>query len=498
MRSAIHILLAILSFSVNAQISKKIEILNADKTFANAKKHPDYWRLIGNVSFKHNNAIMNCDSAYHFSTDNKMQAFGKIKINQADSISITGKKLTYFGTENKADIKGDVVLMDKYMTLKTQVISYNLSSNIASYPSFGTIISNEKIINSKKGKYFSNIHNFIFKDSVTVIGKDYQIITDNMHYNSNTEITYFFGPSNIISDNKKIYCENGWYNTKTNISQFKKNACISTKNYLLKGDSLYYNKNIGYGKAINNVEVIDTIENIKVFGGFAEYFENKDRIEITETPLLQILFEEDTLFMHSNKFVSDQKTGAKRILAYNKVKLFKKNLQGKCDSLSYNFSDSIIKMFNYPVLWSEKFQITADTLEFVMSKGMINHMFLKSNPIIISQEDSLDYNQIKGKTMTAYFTDNKIRRMDVQGSGQSIFIVKDDSNNKKIGLNYTECTNLTLYFKNNQLDMVNYKIKPNSITTPYTEIEEKNRYLKGFNWRESEKPKRKEDIFIQQ
>ena len=125
-------------------------------------------------------------------------------------------------------------------------------------------------------------------------------------------------------------------------------------------------------------------------------------------------------------------------------------------------------------------------------------MFLKSNPIIISQEDSLDYNQIKGKTMTAYFTDNKIRRMDVQGSGQSIFIVKDDSNNKKIGLNYTECTNLTLYFKNNQLDMVNYKIKPNSITTPYTEIEEKNRYLKGFNWRESEKPKRKEDIFIQQ
>ena len=71
------------------------------------------------------------------------------------------------------------------------------------------------------------------------------------------------------------------------------------------------------------------------------------------------------------------------------------------------------------------------------------------------------------------------------------------SSNKKIGLNYTECTNLTLYFKNNKIDMVNYKIKPKSITTPYANVEEKNRYLKGFKYRGFEQPKTKKDIFIQ-
>ena len=90
--------------------------------------------------------------------------------------------------------------------------------------------------------------------------KDYKIITDIMHYNSNCEVTYFFGPSFIISDTKTIYCENGWYNTKTDIAQFRKNSYITTDNYLLKGDSLYYNKNKQYGKAYSNVELIDTVE----------------------------------------------------------------------------------------------------------------------------------------------------------------------------------------------------------------------------------------------
>ena len=226
MKILFHILLLFLSINLIAQESKKIEILNADNTYANANIHPDYWRLIGNVSFLHNNAIMTCDSAYHYTSENKMEAFGDIKINQGDSITLTGETLTYFGLENKADIIGDVVLIDKKMTLRTEQVFYNLSTNIASYPKQGNIIDNEKIINSKRGAYHSNIHSFIFTDSVVVINKDYNIITDNMHYNSSSEVTFFFGPSFIISDNKTIYCENGWYNTKTDIAQFRKNAYI--------------------------------------------------------------------------------------------------------------------------------------------------------------------------------------------------------------------------------------------------------------------------------
>ncbi len=473
---------------------KKIEILNADNTYANTLIHPDYWRLIGNVSFKHNDAIMTCDSAYHYTSENKMEAFGKIKINQGDSITLTGKTLTYFGLENKADIKGNVILIDKHMTLNTEQVLYNLSTNIASYPKKGTIIDNEKTINSKKGAYHSNIHKFIFKDSVVVLAKDYNILTDNMQYNSNNEVTYFFGPSFIISDAKTIYCQNGWYNTKTDIAQFRENAYITTDNYLLKGDSLYYNKNKRYGKAFSNVELIDTLEDIRVLGGMAEYFEELDKVIITQKPILEKVLEDDTLFMHAKKFISQQKPDDKRVLAYNKVKFFKTDFQGKCDSLAYHFSVSKVEMYKKPILWSDNFQITADSLQFLINDSKIEKIFLNPNPLIISKEDSLDYNQIKGKNMTAYFKNNEMNHMHVQGNGQSIFIVKDDTEGK-IGLNYTECSDLTLYFENNKLKDVNYTVKPNSITTPYTDVLEKNRYLKGFLWRGDEQPKNKIDIF---
>jgi lipopolysaccharide export system protein LptA len=490
-------LLVFLTVALNAQSSKNIEILNADNTFANSNIHPDYWRLIGDVSFKHNNAIMHCDSAYHYINKDKMKAFGRIKITKGDSIVLTGSNMTYFGLENKANIYGDVVLIDKYITLKTEKIFYNFNSNIAYYPLSGEIIDNEKTINSKKGEYHCNINNFIFKDSVTVVAKDYNIFTDNMHYNSNSEMTYFFGPSYIISENKAIYCENGWYNTKTNISQFRDNAHITTKGYILRGDSLYYNRNSGYAKAIENVEFIDTVENVTVLGNLAEYYEEKKVIEITQTPVLQVLFDNDTLFMNADKFISHQKIGEKKIIAFNKVKFFKTDLQGKCDSLSYSFSDSIVEMFNRPVLWSDEFQLSADSLKFLIHKGKISYMFLRSSPIIISEEDSLDFNQIKGRSMTAHFNENKMSRMDVKGNGQSIFIITDETTNDKIGLNYTECSDLTLFFKRNKLDMINYEINPNSITTPYENLKDKDRFLEGFEWRGSERLKAKEDIFTE-
>ena len=483
-----------MSIQATSQNNKKIKILNADKTYANVNLHPDYWRLIGNVSFSHNNTIMKCDSAFHYINEDRIQAFGKININQGDSIILTGKNLNYFGKKNIANIKGNVAFQDKYMQLNTEEIIYDLNENIASYPKKGIIIDNEKTIRSKKGAYQANNYVFIFKDSVIVVGKDYIINTDNMHYNSNNEISYFYGPSLIISDRKTIYCENGWYNTKSDIAQFRENAYIRNENNVLQGDSLYYNKKMNYGQAISNVKLIDTLENISIYGGFAEYFEIQEEIIITKKPILNIILQNDTLFMHAKQFVTQNHHLNKKLIAYNNVKFFKKDLQGKCDSLSYNFKDSVIQMFKSPIIWSEKFQMTSDSIQFLIKKNQIEKMFLKNNPIIIEQKDSLDFNQIRGKLMIGKFSDNKITSMDIIGNGQSIFYVKDEE--KKIGLNYTESSDLTLYFKNNKLDKINYELKPNSLTIPYKDIKNDHRFLKGFIWRNSEQPKSKNDIFI--
>ena len=74
----------------------------------------------------------------------------------------------------------------------------------------------------------------------------------------------------------------------------------------MQGDSLYYNKNRQYGKAFSNVILIDTIENITIIGGVAEYFEDQSRVVISKKPILEMIHDKDTLFMHANIFVSKQ------------------------------------------------------------------------------------------------------------------------------------------------------------------------------------------------
>ena len=153
-------------------------------------------------------------------------------------------------------------------------------------------------------------------------------------------------------------------------------------------------------------------------------------------------------------------------------------------------------MFHNPIIWVEKFQITADSIQFLVCNNEIRKMYLASKPIIINKQDSIDFNQIKGKKMVGQFKANKLYKMDVSGNGQSIFLVKDDSE-KKIGINNTYCTDLTLYFEKNKLENINYQKKPNSKTIPYNEITEEDQYLRGFIWREKERPKSKLDILIE-
>ena len=210
-----------------------------------------------------------------------------------------------------------------------------------------------------------------------------------------------------------------------------------------------------------------------------------------------MISENDTLFLHAKKFVSNQNDTSKRIYAYNNVKFFKEDFKGKCDSLSYDFTDSILTMFTLPIIWINEFQITADSLFFILKKGDLREIHLSSSPFITFQDDSLDYNQIQGKKMTAYFNENKISKIDVYGNGQTIFFLSEDNTSKKIGLNYTECSNLSLYFNKNKLTKINYEKKPSSIIIPYHDISFEERFLEGFVWRNSEQPKVKEDIFTE-
>ena len=286
----------------SAQKTKKIEILNANTFEYDQSLGLDARRLIGDVAFKHEDAIMKCDSAYMYSESNSMDAFGNVHINQGDTINIYGDTLKYNGNSKKAELLGNVRLIDRDMTLTTDHLNYDLKNSTAHYFGGGKIISsaNQNTLTSHQGYYYSKNKELFFKDSVVLINPEYEIYSDTLKYHTTTEISYFFGPTIIRGKDNLIYCENGWYDTQKDISQFKKNAYIITKEQKLQGDSLHYDRNKGIGKAFKNIQITDTVRKFIINGNYAIHYEKEDNSIITGNTMLTMILESDSLFLHAD------------------------------------------------------------------------------------------------------------------------------------------------------------------------------------------------------
>lgn len=536
------LLLLVISTQTIAQEKRTIELLHANSLEFDKRLGVDAKRLIGNVSFKDGSTVMNCDSAYLYS-NNSADAFGHIHITHGDGVNAFGELLKYDGNTKMAELQKNVRLTDKDMTLTTNVLFFDTKNNTATFHGGGTIISNENTLTSENGYYFTGTKELAFKKNVVLINPRYTMNCDTLHYNTVLKTTRFIGPTTIKSQQDFIYCENGFYNTITDIAQFNKNAYLISKNQKLKGDSLYYDKKNGIGKGFKNISITDTSQNITITGDYSYSNEFTNTALVTGHALMSQINDKDTLFIHADTLLAEndgsaaltiEEKGARdegrkvkenrkktkeeipnpksqilntksqskkdsvyRILkAYHKVKIYKSDLQGKCDSLVYTYRDSVMRLYIDPVLWSEKSQLTAEHIELKTGKGMLKSMLLTNTAFIISQEDSLRFNQIKGKVMHGYFSDNKLRKIRVEGNGQTIYYGKDKD--KYIGVNKADCSDLLIFLKDSQVDKITFIKKPDATLYPINELPPNELLLKDFVWKINQRPGSFKDIFVWQ
>ena len=350
---------------------------------------------------------------------------------------------------------------------------------------------------SDKGYYYTETDVFFFKDNVVVTNPDYKIYSDTLKFNTETNIAYFLGPTEIISDSNYIYCERGWYNTDTDISELRKNAYIKNDKQEVYGDILYYERQTGYGRAVDNVKIFDSEEDILLTGKFAETWEETEESVLTGDALFIQINNGDSIFVHSDTLRSELDTaGHKLIRAFYRVKLFKSDMQGKCDSMAYSFQDSIIRLYHEPVLWSENHQLTAEYMEIKTHENTVEQMFLQNSAFIINQEDTGRYNQIKGRNMTCYFKDGQMSMVDVVGNGETVYYPEDEEDT--IGANVAKSSNLKIYLNEGKVDRIAFYKDPNAILYPLELAPENELLLKGFIWLEKYRPKNKSEVFIWQ
>jgi len=487
------------SIPVFSQKGAQVEIENADTFEGDESLGKNVSRLLGNVRFRHQGALMYCDSAYLYQETNSLDAFGKIRIVQGDSINLTGDFLNYDGNTRQAKVTGKVVMTDRDMVLQSSILNYNMNSESAEYFNGGKITDKQNVLTSRSGYYYAKDKMVFFKDSVKLTNPKYYINADTLKYQTVTKVAIFEGPTYIYStgtDSSEIYCERGWYNTTTEKSVFTMNPVIRSKANRLSGDSLVYDNKTTIGVAHRNVAIEDTIQKVIISGEYG-YSDDKNKTAlVTKRAILTKVFELDSLFLHADTLfaMQDTITLQRTWMAYHGVRIYKKDLQGKCDSLVYRSSDSTLNFFVNPVIWSEANQLTADFISMQMANSEISELRLFNSAFIISAEDSVRYNQIRGRDMTGYFTDNNLRSIHVEGNGQSVYYTRN-SKKQFTGVNRADCSDMLIQIDDNKINSITLINKPDATLYPIDELSPQELKLKGFSWLEAERPISKEDIF---
>ncbi len=477
----------------------KVYLLHADRGQADKMERPDVQVLIGSVKLRHDSMYMYCDSALIYEKTNSVEAFNNVRMEQGDTLFIYGDYLYYDGMTQIAQLRNNVKMINRNTTLLTDSLNYDRLYDLGYYFEGGTLMDEENVLTSDWGEYSPATKQSVFNHDVKLVNPKFVLTSDTLKYNTEVKIATILGPSNIVSDNNHIYSERGVYNTITEQAELLDRSVLTNQGKKLTGDSLFYDRILGYGEAFDNVRMTDSINRNMLTGDYCFYNELTDSALATKRAVAIDYSQGDSLFMHADTFqlitYNLQTDSIYRLTkAYHKVRMYRTDVQGVCDSLVYDTRDSCMTMYYDPILWNQGQQLLGEEIKVYMNDSTIDWAHIINQALTVEQKDSIHYNQVSGKEMKAYFENGDMRRVEVIGNVQIAFFPEEEDSTM-IGFNTSEGSLLHLYLKDRKMEKAKMIGKSNGILYPMDQIPPEKLRLPTFVWFDYIRPLNKEDIF---
>jgi len=512
-----------ISFQANSQDSttvvkntgKLIEFLSSESYNIKKLDSQDFLILVGHVKIKQGNTLLYGDSIIVNTTKNSLEGFGKVHINDADSVHTYADYLIYDGNTKKAKLRKHVKLTDGRGTLTTDSLDYDVSIKIGVYKKGGKLVRDKTVLKSTEGVYYGITRDVIFRNKVTLIDPDNSILTDTLEYNTYSQLANFISPSKIISGSRIIKTKNGNYNLGTRKGFLYERSSIDDSTYFFIADDMAIDDSLGLGEFRGNAlyKSKDSLS-FDLIANNIKTNRKKDVLLATELPILLIKQSKDTLYVSADTLYSARLSDLKRKIpkarakegviqdsslnkyfeAFHHVKVYSDSLQGVADSLFYSLEDSTIRLHHQPILWVNQNQITGDTIYMLLNNKKAEQLRILNNAMAISPVDSTDYyNQIKGNSMVVDFIDGKLHQMQTKGSAENIYFATD-YDEKFIGVNHSNAQIITIDFENDEPVKIVFINQLTGKMTPLFEVPTSELKLNNFKWHIDLKPLSKFDI----
>jgi len=448
------------------------------------------------VFIKHRGIEMFCDKAVFYQKSNFIKAIGNVRMNQGDTISMDSKYAEYNGNSRLAYASGSVNMRSPESTLQTDTLYFDRVKQQAYYRSGGTVRDTASTLKSRVGRYFMKDKKYQFLDKVVVTNPEYVINSNHLNFYSDSGHAYMYGPSTITGKTSKVYSERGFYDTRADEGYFVKNSSIDYKDRNVKGDSLYFNRGRNFASAVNNIIITDTINKSVTKGDYAEVYRDKDSVFITKRAVAISVQDQDSVYIHADTLMVTGKEDNRLVRGFQGVRLFKKDLSGKSDSIVSRQTTGLTKMIGRPILWSGKSQMTGDSI-FIQSNvktEKLDSLHVFYNAFIVDKDTISGYNQIKGKELVGFFKDNQLDVVHIDKNVEHLIYVRNDDQ-ALIGIDKRTSGRMVIEFQEGELVLNTNYDDVRGTTFPPDELPENARTLRGLNWRGEEQLFSVADLF---
>ena len=479
--------------------------------------------LVGDVMFTKGPMIMRCDSAHYFAETESMDAFGNVSMEQGDTLFVYADELNFDGITEIATLYADpgkkVQLINRDVMLETDVFVYDLGIDLGYYEVGGTLTDPSNTLTSLKGEYVPSTKEANFYVDVHLNSRNstdtLNIFSDTLYYNTNTHIAELLSPSTVINARGTIYTSYGIYDTDSNRSTlYNRSTIVTNGGQTLTGDTIFYDRGTGIGEAFGKVEAADSAHKAAIFGDYGYYNEFADSTFVTGHAEMRHYGDPDTLYLHarymqsfrhidSTLIAADTVAGTPEwtrfdtthiAVAYPRVRFYRRDMQGICDSMRFTEADTMLRMFVSPIVWSEDRQIFGNIIELHLNDSTIDTATLPDQGFTAQHIEGDHYNQLSGKKTIATFEDGQMRRLDIDGNVEIIMYPEeaDSTINKMVN---AQSSFLLAMFKGQTTELIKMWPETTGAATPLFLAKKSNFFLPKFKWFEGMRPTDRFDIF---
>ncbi|MCC8112603.1 MAG: hypothetical protein LIP03_01165 [Bacteroidales bacterium] len=506
--------------TANRQDGKHVFLEHADEL--NKQLNDSFLILIGNVVFSKGGMWMYCDSANYYPEKESLDAFYNVRMEQGDTLFVYGDSLKYRSETELATLWGEPVRMiNNDVELETDRFVYDLYSEFGYYDTGGVLTDKQNRLVSVQGEYVPSTKEATFYrnvrlNSITESNDTLFIHTDTLYYNTDAHLAELFSESTIISHQDTIFTTYGTYDTETELANLYERSLVKMqRGTTLEGDTLFYDKMAGYGWAKGNMVLRDSIRQSMLTGEYGYYDQIADSSYVTGRALAKEYSQGDTMYVHGREiftfpqydtiYVPEDTILHRRayeyvdtthvLVAHPRVRFFRSDMQGICDSLRFEERDSVLYLLRHPIVWSDDRQIFGNVIQLHLNDSTIDHAVLPDFGFTAQMIEEGYFNQLSGKEMIAYFKDGEMTKLDVNGNVEAIMMpMENDSTYNKI-VNI-ESSFMTADFEHQALMMMKMWPETSGTVTPLYLAKKSLFFLPKFKWYTGLRPESPMDVFV--